>query len=587
MGKGMKISSLAKYFCFRVINTEASGKALVLVVALVLSVSALMAQDAVVRPSKAVAQEAWDRGNYDLAYQHFNGLLLLYSRDPLYKYYTGACLVQMEREVSRAVSLLGSAINSSVNLKSVPAEVWFFYGRSLQMEGNFDQAAEAYRRFAREAGKKSALEYDVQKYLDQCSQKQGAVYKSSTAQSQKPESQSPDGQISTDKGAVQSRPTEVQKALTDSQHLPATSGNVNKVPGKDLPATSGDVNKVPGKDLSAVSGDVNKVPGEYFSVLGDAVQMQHLADSLGIIADVAVRDAGAVATENREEMLGRAKELTRRAAESQTRADSLFRILDNQMSTVREQPPAIHEEPTPAYLLSRFEVRSAPAYSDKEPVPIDADIPTGLIYSIQIAAFRNKVSPSLFRGLYPVYGRIRKESGTTYFYAGLFRRLNDARQAIPEVRSAGFPDAFAIALMDGTQISMERAALLEGEWAEKPIPGYEQMTGEKKDAGPAVPMPVVTLSFRAEVMRIVKPVKPEVVEKLELLAGTRGLDMHKNSEGETVFLIGNFITFESAEDYVSLLIRNGYSAARVAAYVGLQEIPVETAQELLNKLPDD
>ena len=78
-----------------------------------------------------------------------------------------------------------------------------------------------------------------------------------------------------------------------------------------------------------------------------------------------------------------------------------------------------------------------------------------------------------------------------------------------------------------------------------------------------------------------------MIEKMELLAGSRGMDMIKNSEGETVFLIGNFITFESADEYVSLLIRNGYSTARVAAYVGMQEIPVDSAKELLNRLQDD
>jgi hypothetical protein len=47
-------------------------------------------------------------------------------------------------------------------------------------------------------------------------------------------------------------------------------------------------------------------------------------------------------------------------------------------------------------------------------------------------------------------------------------------------------------------------------------------------------------------MRINKPVKPDVIQKIEALAGSRGLEMIKNSDGETVFLIGNFITFESA-----------------------------------------
>ncbi|MBE0679690.1 MAG: hypothetical protein IH592_13080, partial [Bacteroidales bacterium] len=152
---------------------------------------------------------------------------------------------------------------------------------------------------------------------------------------------------------------------------------------------------------------------------------------------------------------------------------------------------------------------------------------------------------------------------------------------------AGFPDAFVIAMMDGTQVSMERARLLEKEWSAKPLPGRgpANTAGRKPHTDPAAP--VGTLSFRAEVMRASKPVKPEVIEKLEMLAGARGLALIKNNEGETVFLIGNFITFESADEYVSLLIRNGYSTARVAAYVGMHEIPVEAAKELLNRLQDD
>jgi hypothetical protein len=239
-------------------------------------------------------------------------------------------------------------------------------------------------------------------------------------------------------------------------------------------------------------------------------------------------------------------------------------------------------------------------------------MPDGLIYTIQIGAFRNNVAPSLFRGLFPVFGKKRQGSEAVYYYAGMFRRIDDARKELPYAREAGFPDAFIIAMMDGTQVSMERAALLEKEWGSRPFistsvstagktsavqvfagktsPGTEAGKGTASEANErsnGQPVPVGTLSFRAEVMRISKPVKPEVIQKLELLAGTRGLEMIKNSNGETVFLIGKFITFESADEYVSLLIRNGYSEAKVAAYVGMQEIPVDAARELLNKMPDD
>ncbi len=171
----MKLSSITENLCLRVINTEAYRTVTIMAFAIMLSLPSLMAQDGAVRPSKNEALAAWENGDYALAYEHYNGLLLLYSRDPLYKYYTGACLVKMERDIPRAVTLLGSAINSSVNIKSVPDDVWFYYGRALQLNGSFVQAGEAYDSFARAAGRKVAAEYDVQSYIAQCSRGQGAL----------------------------------------------------------------------------------------------------------------------------------------------------------------------------------------------------------------------------------------------------------------------------------------------------------------------------------------------------------------------------------------------------------------------------
>lgn len=310
-----------------------------------------------------------------------------------------------------------------------------------------------------------------------------------------------------------------------------------------------------------VRGDTTGIPAEYFRVLGETLE--------------------------------RGEE-----------ADSLLLALGKGNGSVKPAGPVQPAQPPATGQLSRFGVLPGLAYGQNNPVPVEPTLPGGLIYTIQIAAFRNDVAPALFKGLNPVFGKRRQGSGAIYYYTGLFRRLDDARNALPQAKGAGFPDAFVIAMMDGVQVSMERAALLEKEWGTRPLNG----TGGAKpaagtpaqpvqvpagtssaasNAGQPVPVPVGTLSFRAEVMRITRPVKPEVIQKIELLAGSRGLDMIKNSSGETVFLIGNFITFESADEYVSLLIRNGYNTARVTAYVGTQEIPVEAAMELLNKLPDD
>jgi len=129
--------------------------------------------------------------------------------------------------------------------------------------------------------------------------------------------------------------------------------------------------------------------------------------------------------------------------------------------------------------------------------------------------------------------------------------------------------------------------VLEKEWGKKPLLYAKVRQQADNLSTPTDTITVGTLYFRAEVIRSKKPVKAEVTERVGLLAGRRGLDIIKNNQGETLYLIGNFITFESADEYVSLLIRNGYSAAKVVAYVGSREIAVESARELLKKLKDD
>ncbi len=67
------------------------------------------------------------------------------------------------------------------------------------------------------------------------------------------------------------------------------------------------------------------------------------------------------------------------------------------------------------------------------------------------------------------------------------------------------------------------------------------------------------------------------------MAGSRGFEILSTDDGFNVYLIGKFITFESASEYADLLKRNGYRESKVVAYLGNKEIPVETAMELFEK----
>ena len=93
-----------------------------------------------------------------------------------------------------------------------------------------------------------------------------------------------------------------------------------------------------------------------------------------------------------------------------------------------------------------------------------------------------------------------------------------------------------------------------------------------------------TLSFRVEVSKSKKPLQDDVVEGIKKMAGARGLDIQTLDDGNIAYLIGKFITFESAAEYSDLLIRNGYREAKVVAWLGNKEIPVETAKQLFENL---
>ena len=74
------------------------------------------------------------------------------------------------------------------------------------------------------------------------------------------------------------------------------------------------------------------------------------------------------------------------------------------------------------------------------------------------------------------------------------------------------------------------------------------------------------------------------MEGIKKISESRGLEIITLNDGNIVYLIGKFITFESAEEYADLLTRNGYRDAKVVAWLGKKEIPVETAKQLFEKL---
>ncbi len=103
-----------------------------------------------------------------------------------------------------------------------------------------------------------------------------------------------------------------------------------------------------------------------------------------------------------------------------------------------------------------FEKKTVPAYSKKNPIPINDKLPKGLVFKVQIGAFRNPIPQELFKDFAPVMGETTA-SGITRYTAGIFKTFDAANGVRKEINGIGYKDAFVVAYCNGKRINIEEA----------------------------------------------------------------------------------------------------------------------------------
>lgn len=519
-----------------------------------------LASQGVQRPTRQSSLEAFSKGDYENAYSQFSELLVTYPGDPIYKYYSGVCLVKLGRDPGKAATLLRQAVQASATVRSIPSDAHFWLGRALQMSGRFTEAVASYNLFTELNGKRAARDLGIPDLVRQCERNEGRLTVAEAAAPVKP-------------------PEEKKEIPRDDKVEPEV------------------------KKIAVKPAATDTLLPDYDTILSGALDLQYKADSLYRIAGEQKKGLGTGSYAERTKLKAEiavteaiADSLQKQADRKYNEAQAIMNITSfteayippvtaqAEKSKPSPEPPAdkpvkdsvpvvnagLQASPETIDIYSVFEVKDK---APDEKIPINAVIPKGLIYRIQVAVFRNPVAYSHFRGIVPVNGFSIEGKDLTVYYAGMFRRQADAAGALATVRKLGFRDAFIAALHEGRSVSSEKAALLERDWGNKPL---SSITAKQAPADTVPP----TLAFRVEVIRSAKPLKDDVLEGIKRIAGARGLEIVSLADKTMIYLIGTFITFESADEYADLLIRNGYGNARVSAWLGKKEIPLETAIEL-------
>jgi hypothetical protein len=450
------------------------------------------------------------------------------------------------------------------------------------MSGKYSEAAASYNIYTDRVGKKAAKEMGVPELIQQCIGNKGKIADS------KP------GTVSV---ANDSKADTAKRVVTAEIKTPV------KQPVQNPVDKSTEIKR--------------KLPGDYEKLLNEAVELQFKADSVGTIVGEQKKSLEKLTGDEKSALKVKISENENIAASFQMKAEQKNNMAhallhpgqdsakqlknqevlpeikmdkgivpknaaedtkqaDKQPDTTNETMPSITHR---LDVYSFFEVSVKPVTDPNVKIVIDPETPAGLIYRIQIAVFRNPVAPAYFKGINPVYGFKIEETDKINYCAGMFRKLSDATKALGAVKRKGFKDAFIVALSDNKRVSSDRAVVLEKEWGGKPFYSIEKIMPATK-ADTITP----TLTFRVEVTRSSIPLTEDVVDAIRKIAGARGLDIQQLEDGKIDYLIGKFITFETAAAYADLLKKNGYREAQVVSWLGKKEIPIETAKKLLDNL---
>jgi hypothetical protein len=539
----------------------------------------LFPQNVPAKPTRQSSFEAFSQGNYEKAYSEFSELLLTYTKDPLYKYYSGVCLVMLNRDPGEATKLLNEAIQGGDAVRTLPSEALFYLGRARQLSGKYSEAMDSYNQYTSKVGKKAAKEMGVPEFLQQCIQKKGEI----TVTEQKPLSSSKNEKSDTSKALVKSLNKEPVQKTAEKSDVPKVvlPGNYENLLNKaiEFQAKADSLLELAGEQRK----ELEKLPPSEKAALKDKISnYEKLAAIFQKSADQKYSEAQLALNPGQDtsKLLKMATDKTVKSAVKDSSGNVTYKkpvaVTDRRTDTIKTVIPSVKVQEE---VFTLFESSAKPLADPKEKIIVDPDVPAGLIYRIQIAVLRNPVVPAYFKGLSPAYGFKIAGTDKTIYYVGMFRKSANAAKELSVVKSKGFKDAFVVPLLDSKRVSPDRAALQEKEWGKKPFYSIENVS----TATPADTI-TPTVTFRVEVIRSLRPVTLEVVEGIKKITGNKGLDIQFLEDGEIAYLVGKFITFETAAEYADLLNRNGYRDSKVVARLGVKEISVETAKKLFDKL---
>jgi len=110
----------------------------------------------------------------------------------------------------------------------------------------------------------------------------------------------------------------------------------------------------------------------------------------------------------------------------------------------------------PEINVDGFETKKLSVYNAKNPIPINEKIKDGLVFKVQIGAFKQALPNDAFKGISPIVAQTTP-SGYLRYMAGNFEKYDGAYTVKNYLKNAGYKDAFIVAYLNGVRITLNEA----------------------------------------------------------------------------------------------------------------------------------
>ena len=220
---------------------------------------------------------------------------------------------------------------------------------------------------------------------------------------------------------------------------------------------------------------------------------------------------------------------------------------------------------TAASVVNNFQVQERQAQSQVTPLPIGLPCPQGLVFRVQVGAFRKPVPAERFREFTPVDGQVLA-NGLTVYMAGYFSSSAEALQQQKLIRTLGYPDAFVVAYQNCSRLSLAQGRALESTTT---LAQTENIANSSVFVGPGQ-----GLYYTVQVGVYNRPLTSEAQ------IGLSELIEAKTAKGQYRYASGKFSNLKDAKTRQQLAVQKGIKDAFIVAYYQGKRIDLAQAKVL-------